>query len=137
MHLKVKTVLLIATSLLGYLEWGQSQSMFLLQGEYEVIKNLFSNPGKAVHPFTIIPMIGQLLLLFSLFQKQPNIYLIRLGIACIALLLGFIFIIGIINFNWKIAVSALPFLIIAIWTFLHTIAINAQNKHRLNAHRHE
>lgn len=115
MKIKFLHILLIISSLIGYLEWGTGNKSFLFEGEYEVLKNFFTNPRKAIHPFTVTPLLGQILLLITLFQKQPNKMLTYIGIGCIGLLLGFMFFIGITNVNFKILISTLPFLVIAIY----------------------
>lgn len=119
MKMKILNLLLIISSLIGYLEWGGNNKSFLFQGEFEVLKNLFSSPHSAIHPFTIIPLLGQILLLITLFQKRPNTILTYLGITCLSLLLGFMFFIGIISLNYKIFISTLPFLLLAIYTIYY------------------
>lgn len=111
MKIKIFNLLIIFTSLFGYLEWGKNNSSFLYAGEFEVIKKLFTDPESIVNPFIIIPLIGQILLLITLFQKSPNKYLTYSGIACLGLLLGLMTFIGIINLNFKILISTLPFII--------------------------
>jgi hypothetical protein len=115
LKLKLLNLLLIVTSLFGYLSWGADNSAFLFQAEYEVLSKLFTNPESAVHPFTIIPLFGQVLLLIILFQKKPRRILTYLGIACIGVLLGFMFIVGILGMKLSIILSTLPFLLTAIY----------------------
>ena len=119
MKAKLLNIAVIISSLLAYLEWGSDQSMFLFQGEVEVLSKIISNPSSVLHPFIIIPMIGQLLLTITLFQKIPSHRLSYWGIAFIALLLLFVFIIGIIGFNYKILISTLPFLLFSIYTIIY------------------
>ena len=113
MKLKILTLLIIVTSLFGFLEWGGNNSSFLYQGEYEVLKNLFTNPASVVHPLTLLPLLGQILLLVTVFQTAPNKYLIYIGIACLTLLLGLMTFIGLIDMNFKILLSTFPFLIVS------------------------
>jgi hypothetical protein len=56
--------------LFGYLQWGGGNSMFLFQAEGEVFIKLFTNPAEALHPLTILPMLGQIILLITIFQKK-------------------------------------------------------------------
>lgn len=119
MKAKILNLLLIITSLFGYLEWGGSNSSFLFQSEYEVLTKIFTEPKTVVHPFTIIPLIGQVLLLITLFRKEPSKILTYTGITCLGLLLGFMFFIGITSLNFKILTSTLPFLTTAIYTILY------------------
>lgn len=116
MRLKLLNLGLILSSLLGYLEWGGGNSMFLLQGEAEVISKLFTEPLSVIHPFTLMPLAGQLSLLFTLFQKNPGRWLTLVGIAFLGLLLVFIFLIGLLGLNPKMAASTVPFVTLAIFT---------------------
>lgn len=110
MKYKVLNLLLILTSLIGYLQWSGNNSAFLFEAEYEVINKLFSASKSVIHPFTVIPLLGQLLLFITLFQKRPGKILTYTGIACLGLLLGLMFIIGLMEMNLKILISTLPFL---------------------------
>lgn len=114
MRQKILNALLIVTSLFGYLEWGGNNSSFLFKAEADVIAKLFSNPESAAHPFTLLPLAGQVLLLITLFQSKPNKGLTYSGIAGIGILLLMMFAIGLISLNFKILLSTLPFIITAI-----------------------
>ncbi len=85
----------------------------------EIFSKLFTDPNSVAHPFTLLPLFGQLLLLVTLVQKQPNKALTYAGLGCIGLLLGFMFIIGLIGVNYKILLSTIPFLITAVLTIRH------------------
>jgi hypothetical protein len=86
--------------------------------EYEILAKLFSNPLSVLHPFTTIPLIGQVLLLISLLQKQPNNLLMKLGISSLLFLIGFIFIVGLLSLQLTIIISTVPFISLAILSFL-------------------
>jgi hypothetical protein len=116
---KILNALLILTSLVGYLEWGKKKETFLFQAEAEILMKLFSNPESVIHPFTLLPMFGQILLLITLFQKSPGKILTYIAMACIGLLLVFMFVIGMISLNVKILISTIPFLITAFLTIRH------------------
>jgi hypothetical protein len=111
---KVLIVLLITASLFGYLEWGGDNRLFLFQAEYDVFRKLLSNPGDVIHPFTLLPLLGQVCLVIALFQKSPSRMLVFTGIACVGLLLVFIFFIGVVGPNFKMLVSAVPFLVLSV-----------------------
>lgn len=102
---------LILTSLLVYLEWGTDNSTFLFQAEAEVFRKFFINPLDVIHPFVLLPLFGQVVLVFTLFQKTPGRVLSLSGLSALSILMLLIFFIGIIGFNWKILVSTLPFII--------------------------
>lgn len=109
-------ILLVLTSFAGYLEWGTHNHIFLWQAEADILYQLIVQPSAIMHPLIIAPLMAQILLLFTLFQQTPGKVITWTGIAGIGLLLGFMFIIGCISLNIKIAGSALPFIIIAFIT---------------------
>lgn len=113
MKSKVFNFLLLLSSLLGFLEWGGGNQIFLFQAEAEILRKLFTAPMSVLHPFTVLPLIGQVLLLITLFQKQPSKRLTFISIGALSLLLGFMFLIGLISLNIKVLISTLPFLIVA------------------------
>lgn len=119
MKSKILNLLLILTSLAGYLEWGKDNALFLFQAEMEVIVKLVADPASAAHPFTVLPMVGQLILLITLFQRSPGKWLTFIGMAGLGLLLGFMFIVGLMGLNYKIMLSTLPFLITSFLTLQH------------------
>jgi hypothetical protein len=109
--IKFLNLCLVLTSLIGYLEWGKDNTAFLFQADAEVIAKLFSDPVAAVHPFTLIPLAGQILLLFTLVQQEPGRLLSYIGAGCISFLMLFIFVVGVMSANLKIVASTLPFLL--------------------------
>lgn len=119
MKTKIYSIALILSSLFGYLEWGTDQHAFLWQAARDVLQNLFTGEKSVIHPFTIIPLIGQILLLGTLFQKTPSRMLTYIGIGCIGLLLLMMAFIGVIGLKWKIFFSVVPFITLSILTIRH------------------
>ena len=117
MKIKILNILLVVTSLFGYLEWGKNNNAFLYEVEYDVLNKLFTNPQSVVHPFTVIPLFGQLLLLITLISNKPNKYLTYGCMLCLGILLVFIAIIGAISLNIKILISTIPFLMVSGYSF--------------------
>ncbi len=117
MKFKILNCCLIITSLFGYLEWGKDQHMFLFQMEFDVFKKLFTDPVSVIHPLIILPLVGQILLLLTLFQIQPSKLLTLIGLCCLSLLLFFILFIGFLKMDYKMIFCALPFFIIAVISF--------------------
>lgn len=116
---KILNLLLALTSLLGYLEWSGDSHSFLFQAEGEVLAKIFTDPASVVHPLILIPLAGQLLLIFTLFQKKPGKWLTFLSMAGLGVLLGFILLVGVLALNVKIVLSTLPFFIVAFATIRH------------------
>lgn len=128
MKTKKLNLLLILTSLIGYLEWGGGKSMFLFQMEADIFKKLFSDPTSVMHPFVVLPLLGQVLLLITLFQQVPHRIMTYLGIGTIGVLLGFMFVISIMAMGWKVCLSTLPFLLTAFITIRHFKKARLVNK---------
>lgn len=116
MKARIFNALLIISSLFGYLEWGQTNHKFLFQAEAEIFTKFFTEPLKILHPFTVLPFLGQLLLLITLFQKKPSKILTYFGIGGIGILLALMFFIGCIELNLRILLSTVPFLVLAVLT---------------------
>ncbi|MBK8585479.1 MAG: hypothetical protein IPN88_08660 [Bacteroidetes bacterium] len=123
---KLLNLLLVLTSFIGYLEWGKENHLFLLQAEVEIISKFISNPSSVIHPFILLPFVGQLLLIVTLFQAKPNKTLTYFGISGLGLLLGFMFIVGMLSLNYKIIVSTIPFLFLAILTIKYRQDLSRQ-----------
>jgi hypothetical protein len=124
MKSKVLNLLLIITSLLGFLEWGGNNRSFLFQVEATLLSKIFTDPASVMHPLTILPLLGQIVLVATLFQRTPNKKLSYIGIGCLGILLGLMFAIGLMSLNFKIILSIIPFLGVAILTIRH----NRENK---------
>jgi hypothetical protein len=87
--------------------------------ELELLRKLFTDPMSVIHPFTLLPLFGQLLLIITLWQKQVSKKLTYLGIGCLGLLLLFLFIIGCLGLHLKIILSSVPFILTSIVTILY------------------
>lgn len=111
MTIRFLLFLLLISSLFVFLEWGKGNQMFLYQIEGEILNKLFTDPKSVLHPFIILPLIGQLLLLYSLFVKSISKKVIVSGVVCIGILVLFIFVVGLLSRNMKIVLSTLPFLV--------------------------
>lgn len=116
MRKKLLNLSLILTSLIGYLEWGRGQSVLLLQAEAEMFSRALTDPAAVIHPLTLLPVLGQLALIFTLFQQIPGKALTYAGIAGIGILFALMFFIGVIELNVRILASTLPFLSLAVLT---------------------
>lgn len=113
---KILNALLILTSLIGYLEWGGNNQCFLFQAEIDILTKIFTDPKSMLHPLTVLPLVGQILLAVTLFQKQPSKVLTYCGTIGIALLLVLMLMIGLLAGNLKMVVFTLPFVITSFFT---------------------
>jgi len=97
-------------------------------GEAKIISKLFINPVSVIHPLTILPLIGQLVLLITLFQRNPIKVLTFISIGGLGVLLGLMFVIGIIALKYKILLSTIPFLVISFLTIRYYSRISKPNR---------
>jgi len=103
---------LFITFLICYLEWAGGNSGFVFEMEYTI----FTKEDKAnsfTHPFILIPLCGQIMLLIAIFI--PNKKLTLAALALLSLLVLMILLVGILSLNIKVIASTLPFLAIAIY----------------------
>lgn len=98
-----------------YLEWPPDNSMFLFQGLYQIITLKKNLAGTLLHPAVLVPLVGQLLVIYAIFQKSPNKRLVLIGIIGMGLFVLLVLLIGVLNRNVKIVLSTLPFLFAAMW----------------------
>ena len=119
MKTKILALCLILFSLIGYLEWGGENHNFIFQIEADVISKLFTDFLSILHPFVLIPLIGQILLATTFFLKKPKKLFIYLGIGGISLLFLMMLFIGLMLPNFKIILCTCPFLITSVITILH------------------
>jgi hypothetical protein len=59
MKLKILNLLLLLSSLFGYLEWVGSNQSFLAEAEYEILKKLFTDPKSIIHPYILLPLLDK------------------------------------------------------------------------------
>jgi hypothetical protein len=117
MKVKILHILLILSSLIGYLEWGGGNASFLIEAEMLIFSKLVTDPISVLHPFILIPLLGQLLLVITLFQRSPNRILSFTAIGMIAVIMLMILFIGVVSTNWKIFLSSVPFVVLVIIRF--------------------
>jgi uncharacterized membrane protein len=123
---------LLLTSFIGYLEWGHDSSTFLFQAEYDILFGGAVTKNTLTHPAIFIPLLGQLLLLFTLFQKRPSKVLTLIALICLGMLMIFLFAIGIMALNFKIAISAVPFLVTGFFVLRYNRKLKHKARHALH-----
>lgn len=119
MKSKLLNLGILITSLLGYHEWGTDNQYFIFQMEWEVITKMLDDVTAGLHPLILLPMAGQILLLISLFQKEPGRLLTYLGTGMLCLILAFIFLIGLLNLDIKVIASFIPFIVMVMLMIRH------------------
>ncbi len=112
---KIINLCLLITSLFGYLEWGKGYHAFLFQAEAEIFLKGINNTESFIHPLVLVPLLGQLILVFTLFQPVASKRLSLIGLACLSLIMLMILLVGILSLNLKIGLSAVPFIATGVW----------------------
>ena len=99
---------ILLSFLFCYLAWGKENSEFIFQIEYEVFaKNAVAD--SFIHPLILLPFLGQVLPVISVFSAKPMKRLTTLGILLLGILVIMILIAGSLSLSFKMAGSTLPF----------------------------
>lgn len=101
---------LFLSSFIGYLEWGK-ESEFIGEIEYDLLLKMSNSPETLLHPFILLPLLGQIFLLVSFVVPKPKFWLVLLASTGIALLLLLLLFIGLLNWNPKMTLFTLPYLV--------------------------
>jgi hypothetical protein len=108
---RIINICLLLTFLLGYLEWGKNQSLFIFQAEAELFLKAKKDILSILHPVILLPFFGQLILFYTIFQKKINRNLSLLGFTCLSILMLLLLVAGLLTLNLKIIGSTIPFVI--------------------------
>ena len=95
-----------------YLEWP-NHSMFVFEAEYDIFSKTESLFNNLMHPIILLGLITQLLLLLGFVLKYFNKKINNIAVLLLSILVLFIFLIGILDWNYKIIISTTPFLFLA------------------------
>lgn len=95
-----------------YLEWP-NHSMFVFEAEYDIFSKTESLFNNLMHPIILLGLITQLLLLLGFVLKYFNKKINNIAVLLLSILVLFIFLIGVLDWNYKIITSTTPFLILA------------------------
>jgi uncharacterized membrane protein YhhN len=90
-------------------------SGFLFQMEYELFADASKVISSILHPLVLLPFIGQVVLLISMFLKKPNRKLTLLVIALLGVLVFMVLLVGVLSLNMKIILSALPYIGLSVY----------------------
>lgn len=104
-------LLLVLAFMLCYLQWAD-QSRFIFQMEYEILFR--PQASNFAHPLILLPFLGQILILVTLFLKQVRKWMIYAGILLMGVLVLMVFLAGALSLNGWIVLSTLPFITVAL-----------------------
>jgi len=115
MHQKLPLLLALLAFPFCYMEWGGGNSGFVYEAEYQVLFRQGDKTDSFAHPLVLLPFVGQLLLLWALFQQKPNRRLAIIALCAMGVLVAMLLLVGILARNPKIVLSTLPFLTAVGW----------------------
>ena len=87
--------------------------MFLFQIEAGVFRKFPHDPLAVLHPFVLLPLVGQILLIITLIKNSPSKLLTYIGIAGLGILMLLVLLVGSLSKNIMIISSTIPFFIIS------------------------
>lgn len=105
---------LVLAFFICYMEWGGGNSSFVFQSEYQIFTQSASWRDNFAHPIILAGLLGQLLFLYAAFKKTPSVKLTWAGILILSPVVLLIFLAGALSMNWKMVLSVLPFLALAV-----------------------
>lgn len=99
---------------LGYLEWGKDSSAFVYEGFIEVVSNSKGLRSNFTHPLIVLPLIGEIIFITGVFNSQlQNKWLIT-ALVLTGLLYVMILLAGVLSLNFKMILSATPYVSFAV-----------------------
>jgi hypothetical protein len=107
--LRLLKLAVLLSSMLCYLEWGQTNSSFIFEVEYSVL-SMNGSADSFMHPLIILPVIGQVLMLVSICMKHHSKVVTNLGILLLGSLVVVILFVGLLSLNPRTIISTIPFI---------------------------
>lgn len=114
---QVISLLLLASFLLCFLEWGGGHSGFIFNLEFEFFRKGKETVASLLHPLIFLPLSGQLILLFASFYSPVNKKLILVAVIMLSSLVLFVLLAGLLSSNSKMIASTFPFIGLSIYFF--------------------
>ncbi|MFN7115382.1 MAG: hypothetical protein ACK4TA_01205 [Saprospiraceae bacterium] len=102
---------------IGYMEWGNQQSAFVAQVEYQLLFKEKDLLAALTHPLILAGLVGQLIVLYVAFTRKPHKILHLIGILLLSAVMLLILLAGILSQNVKIILSVLPFIGLCIFYY--------------------
>ncbi len=111
---RLALIWLFTSFLFCYFEWSD-QSAFVYEVAYQLLFEKSEKANAFSHPLVLLPFLGQLLVLISVFLPKPKRWMVFSGMAMMGLLVLVLLIVGVVGKNWRIAVATLPFFGAVVW----------------------
>jgi len=114
---KIYILLSLLAFPLGYLQWGDGNHEFLFESEAKILGDIFRSPAEYFHPLILGPLLGQIFLIVSLFQKKPGKFFVYTGLIFQSVLMFFVLVAGLMWLHPKSIISTLPFIFFTVMVF--------------------
>ncbi len=110
---KLLNFLLLLSFQFGYLEWGKNNHAFIFETTAEIFRQSAKTLQNFLHPAILIPLVGEILILITLFRKKYFRVLTLSGLTGMGLFMLLLLFIGVLDTNIKITLSTVPFFLAA------------------------
>lgn len=101
-----------------YMQWGNNQSSFIFQTEYELLFKEHSLLKNLMHPIILSGVLGQCVMLYATFAKRINPKIYFLGIILLSVVVFMILLAGLLSKNIFQIASTLPFVFLLILSII-------------------
>lgn len=106
-------ITVIIAFLCCYTEWGQNHSMFIFQMQFQELAKQQHIIQVITHPIIMSGLIGECLLFICAVYSTIPRWVNYIGIGLLACIVSIFSLAGILDANWKIIVSTMPFWILS------------------------
>lgn len=107
-------VLLALTPLICYLQWGGGHAATLAEIEWQILTTTKDSLQSLLHPFFLLPLLGQIALLVTAFTKKSPLIISIGGQVLLSLIVFMVALSGILTRNLLMLASAVPFIIVSV-----------------------
>jgi len=104
---------LVLTFLICYVDFGHDGANFVGQLEYSLLKDIGGSFSSFQSPLFMLALIGQMLILFSMFSARSNKGLTITGLICLGIIVLLIFVSGLLTANLPVVLSTIPFIAVS------------------------
>lgn len=101
-----------------YMQWGNNQSSYIFQTEYQLLFKEHSLLKNLTHPIILSGLVGQGILLYATFVKRINPKIYFLGIILLSVVVFMILLAGLLSKNIFQIASTLPFVLLSIMSII-------------------
>lgn len=100
-----------------YLEWPPDNASFIFEAEYEIIAKTQNWGSNFTHPVILAAFLSQLILLYCALKKNAGKKLNHFGVILHGVVVLLFLLVGLLAGNWKIVLSTVPYLVLAVVYF--------------------